>query len=76
MGKPATPPAPPRTVTRDDLERGFLKIQRGVKNEIEDRKTTILTIVAGAGLVLTIVVFLLGRRSGKKKTTYVEIRRV
>ena len=46
------------------------------RSEIEDRKTTILTIVAGAGLVLTIVVFLLGRRSGKKKTTYVEIRRV
>ena len=76
MGKPATPPAPPRTVTRDDLERGFLKIQHGVKKRDRGPQDDDPHDRRRSGLVLTIVVFLLGRRSGKKKTTYVEIRRV
>ena len=38
--------------------------------------TTIIGIVGGIATVVVAVVFLLGRRSGKKKTTYVEIRRV
>ena len=76
MARRAATPPPTRHVTRDDLERGFLNIQRGVKNEVDDRRSTLLTIVGGVGVAVVIVIFLLGRRSGKKKTTYVEIRRV
>jgi hypothetical protein len=71
------PPDPaPTPITRDDLERGFRNIQRGVKREVDDRRTMILTVAGGVGLVLVTVIFLLGRRSGRKKTTFVEIRRV
>jgi hypothetical protein len=71
-------PTPERTapITRDDLERGFLNIQSGVRKSVKDRKSTIATVAGGAGLLLVVIVFLIGRRSGKKTTTFVEIRRV
>jgi hypothetical protein len=71
-------PTPERTtpITRDDIERGLLNVQSGFRKSVEDRKSTIATVAGGAGLLLVIIVFLLGRRSGKKKTTFVEIRRV
>ena len=76
MAKQATSTTPDKPITRDDLERGFRNIQNGVKKQVEDRKSTIVTVVSGVGVLLAVIVFLLGRRSGKKKTTSVEIRRV
>jgi hypothetical protein len=76
MAKKAQPTTPEEPITRSDLERGFRSIQDGVKKQVEDRKSTLLTVAGGVGLLLTVIVFLLGRRSGKKKTTFVEIRRV
>jgi hypothetical protein len=76
MAKKAQPTTPEEPITRADLERSFRTIQDGVKKQVEDRKSTLLTVAGGVGLLLTVIVFLLGRRSGKKKTTYVEIRRV
>ena len=69
-------PTPDRPITRDDLQRGFAGIQQGFKKQVDDRKQTIMTVIGGVSLAVVIIVFLLGRRSGKKKTTYVEIRRV
>jgi hypothetical protein len=69
-------PAPTTPISRDDLERGFAGIQQGFKKQVDDRKSTIMSIAGGVGLVVVLIVFLLGRRSGKKKTTFVEIRRV
>ena len=76
MAKEATSTTPDKPITRDDLERGFRNIQDGVKKQVEDRKSTLLTVAGGVGVLLTVIIFLLGRRSGKKKTTFVEIRRV
>jgi hypothetical protein len=76
MAKKAQPTMPEESITRADLERGFRNIQDGVKKQVEDRKATLLTVAGGVGLLITVIVFLLGRRSGKKKTTFVEIRRV
>ena len=69
-------PEPAKRVTRDDLERGFSDIQHGLKRQVDYQRYTVVTIAGGLGLVLVVIVFLLGRRSGKKKTTFVEIRRV
>jgi hypothetical protein len=69
-------PVPTEPITRDDLERGFLNIQRGVRDQVDDRRSTILTVGGGLAVLVIAIVFLLGRRSGKKKTTFVEIRRV
>lgn len=64
------------SVTRDDLQRSFAGLQQTFKKQVDDRRSTIVSVVAGVGFVVVAIVFLLGRRSGKKKSTFVEIRRV
>ena len=63
-------------ISRDDLEARLSSLQTGFGRKIADRKKTIITVGAGVSFVIVIVFFLLGRRSGAKKTTIVEIRRV
>jgi hypothetical protein len=75
MAKDTSPP-PPTHVTRDDLEQSFRQLQQGVRKEVVDRKSTFLTAGGIGALLVVLVIFMIGRRSGKKKTTYVEIRRV
>jgi hypothetical protein len=63
-------------ITRDDLEAGIRKLQGDAKDRVDDKKKTLVTIGGVAAVVLVLLVFMLGKRSGKKKTTLVEIRRV
>lgn len=63
-------------ITRADLERRFGAFQSNLQGQVEARKASIGTIVGVGATVLLIVVFLLGRRAGKRKTTMVEIRRL
>ncbi|HUC31947.1 MAG TPA: hypothetical protein VMS14_01015 [Ilumatobacteraceae bacterium] len=63
-------------ISRADLEAKFREVQDGLQGKLQEKKTSILGAVAVAGVVLVVVFFLLGRRSGRKKTTLVEIRRV
>lgn len=65
-----------RKVTPEDLRANFQALQDGMKGKVDDQKSTIATVAGIGGLLLVIIVFLLGRKSGKKKTTLVEIRRV
>jgi hypothetical protein len=70
-----TSTTPPEKITRADLQRKFQALQDGLRGKVEARRTTIVgALSVGAGIVV-LVVFLLGRRSGKRKTTVVEIRR-
>ncbi len=66
----------PTKITRDDIEQRFRSIQEDAQARVYDKKSTIATVVGVGGVLLVLLVFLLGRRSGKKKTTLVEIRRV
>jgi hypothetical protein len=63
-------------ITRSDLESKFRSFQGDIQDKVEGKKQTLVATGAGIGMFLMIVFFLLGRRSGKKKTTLVEIRRV
>lgn len=76
MAKRSTPIPPASPITRDDLEQRFQQLQDGVRGQVDDRKNTFLTAAGIGGLLIVLLIFLVGRRSGKKKTTYVEIRRV
>ena len=67
--------AQPR-ITRDDLEAKFGSFQESIQGKLEDKKQTLITVVAVGGVLLLVIFFLLGRRAGKKKTTFVEIRRL
>jgi hypothetical protein len=63
-------------ITRDDIERSLRSIQAGVTNEVRSRKQMIVQGVTIGSVLFIIIVFLLGRRSGRKRNTIVEIRRV
>ena len=66
----------PTTITPDDLRDKLQGLQGEVQGKVDDKKTTIASVAAGGALVLMIVLFLLGKRAGKKKCAIVEIRRV
>ena len=63
-------------ITRDDLEATFAGLQSGIKGKVESKKSTLITVAGVGAVVLMLIVFMLGKRSGKRKTTLVEIRRV
>ena len=65
-----------RKITREDLEAKFRETQDSFQGKFEDKKQTIVTIGIVAGNILLLLFFVLGKRSGKKKTTFVDIRRV
>ena len=65
-----------RHITRGDLESKFREIQDDVQGKVEDKKATLRTAAVAGGIVLVLLVYLFGRRSGRKKTTLVEIRRM
>jgi hypothetical protein len=68
--------AAPNKITRDELETKLRSIQDGGKAKVEETKASLIKIGAGVGIVALILIFLLGQRRGKRKTTLVEIRRL
>lgn len=65
-----------KQITKDDLERQLRSLQGDVTERINDKKRELLAVGGVVVGVVLLVAFLLGRRSGKKRTTIVEIRRV
>jgi len=63
-------------ITREDLEGKFRTVQDDLQGRLEDKKQNLMAAAAVGGIVLLLLFYVLGRRSGKKKTTFVEIRRV
>jgi hypothetical protein len=66
----------PAHISRDDLERKLRAFQGDIKGAVDNQRNNLMVAAGVLGLVLVIVFYLLGRRSGKKKSTVVEIRRV
>jgi len=63
-------------ISRDDIERKLRGLQGDVQDKVEDRKSAIVGLAVGVGVVLVVAFYLLGRRSGKRRSAVVEIRRV
>ena len=63
-------------ITREDLEAKFRETQSSWQGKLEDKKQTFVSIGVVIGIVLLLLFFVMGKRSGKKKTTFVDIRRV
>ena len=63
-------------ISRDDIESKLRVLQGDVQGKVDDRRSTLLAIAGGVGLVLVVAFYLMGRRSGKRRSTVVEIRRV
>jgi hypothetical protein len=65
-----------RTTSKDDLQETLQGFQDGLRGAVEDRRQTLVTVGAAIGVAVLVVAFLLGRRVGRRRTTFVEIRRV
>lgn len=63
-------------ITPDDIRAKFDEIQGGVETRAEAARSTAATVGAVVAVAAVVVVFYLGVRRGKKRTTVVEIRRV
>jgi hypothetical protein len=68
--------APARTVSRADIEAKLAEI----RGDVDSTKKQVLdkAKIAGvaAGVILAVVLYLMGQRSGKQHRTIVEVRRV
>jgi hypothetical protein len=62
-------------VTKADIEQKLRNLQGDVEKKIVSQRQKIIAGVAAVGALTIIIAFLLGRRTGKKKNTIVEIRR-
>ena len=63
-------------ITRNDLEARFKALQDDVNTKVNNKKQSLASAAAVGGVLVILIVFLLGKRSGRKKSTFVEIRRV
>ena len=62
-------------ISRADIEQKLRNLQGDVEAKIVSQRQKIIAAVAAVGALTIIITFLLGRRSGKRKNTIVEIRR-
>jgi hypothetical protein len=63
-------------ITREDIEQSLRAIQTGVEGKVRSKRTRIIQGASLGVVLLVVLVFVLGRRAGRKRTTIVEIRRV
>jgi hypothetical protein len=63
-------------ITRDDIEKSLRAIQTGVEGKVRSKRTRIIQGASLGVVVLVLLVYVLGRRAGRKRSTIVEIRRV
>ena len=63
-------------ITRDDLERSFRQLSGAVDQQVEEKRPVLILNVAAGVVVLALVAYLLGRRSGRSRSAVVEIRRL
>jgi hypothetical protein len=62
-------------ITRADLEHKFKALQDDIQRTADRNKSTLATYAAIAGGAVVILAYVLGRRSGRKRRSVLEIRR-
>ncbi|HUR77732.1 MAG TPA: hypothetical protein VMZ22_07280 [Acidimicrobiales bacterium] len=63
-------------ITREDIETKLRQLKGDTDEVVERNKTNGLIIAAIGGVVVLALAYFLGRRGGKKKSAFVEIRRL
>ena len=72
----STPGAAQPKITRADIEAKFRQIQGDVETGVESGRDIGKIGMIGGAVVAVGVIYILGRRHGRKKRTIVEIKRV
>lgn len=65
----------PQRITRDDIKAKLGEIQGDATSAVEDAKTTIIGVAAVVGVVVIVGVYLIGKRTGRRRSTVIELRR-
>ena len=68
--------ARPERITRDQIEAKFRELTGDVDEEVESARSQAVTVALAVGVVVVAVVFLIGRRSGRRRSAVVEVRRI
>jgi hypothetical protein len=63
-------------ITREQLEAKFRSVTGGVSGEVEEVKSQALAIGLAVVVATVAVVYLIGRRRGRRRSTIVEVRRI
>jgi hypothetical protein len=74
----AAPPqgtGPGGQITPDDIRAKTKELVAGVEGQVQSARPTLTYVAVGGVLLLVFLAFFLGRRSGRARSTLVEIRR-
>jgi hypothetical protein len=63
-------------ITREDIETKLRQLTGDTEEAAQAQKTNGIIVAALGGLAVLALVYFLGRRRGKKKSAFVEIRRL
>jgi hypothetical protein len=63
-------------ISRDDIEAGIRQIQGEAKAKVVDKRKALVTTAGIVAALLLLFAFRLGKRSGKKRSALIEIRRL
>jgi hypothetical protein len=63
-------------ITRDQIEAKFREMTTGATDEVEGVKSQALAIGLAVVVASVAVVYLIGRRRGRRRSTIVEVRRI
>lgn len=64
------------SITPSDIEQKFRSIQGEIETVSTDSKKIIQMAAAGGAVLIVAVIYFMGRRSGKRNSTVLEIRRL
>ncbi len=63
-------------ISKDDIEQKFRQIKSEVDSVAESAKGKAVPAAAVGGILLILLMYMLGRRVGSKRSAVVEIRRI
>ena len=63
-------------ITRDQVEAKFRELTGEAAVEAEETKSQVVTVGLAIAVAAVALVFLIGRRSGRRKSAIVEVRRI
>jgi hypothetical protein len=63
-------------ITRDQLEAKFRELTGGVTEEVDEIRSQAMAIGLAVVVASVAIVYLLGRRRGRRRSTIVEVRRI
>jgi len=63
-------------ITREQIEAKFRELTGGVGDEVEEVRSQALAVGLAVVVAAVTVVYLIGRRRGRRRSTIVEVRRI